>query len=186
MEDAVTLAMERQNDLTAIAQRAWIILQAEVLKVEVKDNALRLWTIVRAKNIGRSVAQDATLWALVVQGEKKLDRAIEQVRERLESADAFMSPLVPGDEKQHWNQPSWSIAHLELTPETQRAPIFIFAGVRYTVPGDPERKVTERAFSINQGEASNPFGPHGLGNPPDGWLKLEHLAVHPAGQTRAT
>ena len=150
--------MERQNDLTAIAQRAWIILQAEVLKVEVKDNALRLWTIVRAKNIGRSVAQDATLWALVVQG----------------------------DEKQHWNQPSWSIAHLELTPETQRAPIFIFAGVRYTVPGDPERKVTERAFSINQGEASNPFGPHGLVNPPDGWLKLEHLAVHPAGQTRAT
>lgn len=182
-----TVAMERQNEIAEIAQRPWVILEAEITKFQTTQTGIDIWTKVTARNIGKSVAENMSLWAFIVQDSDNLNDAhIALARSRVEGENAAAFPLVPGDQKFHWNHKGMTYDMVRPNPQTGRAEFLIFATARYSIPGDPIRRVTERAFSICEGDIADPFEPHGIVHPPPQGLELGRLVIHPAGHVRAT
>lgn len=181
-----TQAMERQNELVAIAQRPWVTLRPQILKVVVNGNRLSLLVTTRAENIGKSVAQNTRLWMKVVQGEDRLNAALREVPRQMGKKPDPAFPLVPGDAAQSWNHANWAINGMKIDPDLDRADIFILAVVEYDVPGDPVRKVTQQAFSLHEGDPLDPFEMQGISHPPRKDLAPDILGIHPWGASRAT
>lgn len=181
-----TREMERQGALAAIAQRPWVVLKPRISKVEVDGNRLTMLVCVQAENIGKSVAQNVSMWMKVVQGEHRLEAAVRDINRRLELMSGATSPLVPGDVRDHWNQGNWAIIRMTAAPHTGRAEFYIFAAVTYDVPGDPVRRITQRAFAICEGDPLDPFEERGLKCPPTPSLQVGNLGIHPAGRSQST
>lgn len=183
-----TRAMERQNELAAIAQRPWVKLDARLTKLEVRDRHFSVSLAVDARNVGKSVAINAGLLAVMVQGDDRLGDAINRTRKKLRNPDMRTSPIIPGEALTIYIKAAYASDYV-VSHEVKgqaRFPLMIFAAVQYFLPGDPDPHITERAFAITEGEDEDPFGQNGIKLPISEYLDVTDLMVLPAGRTRTT
>jgi hypothetical protein len=183
-----THAMERQNELTQIAQRPWIKLVASVSKIEVDIDEIILCVAVEAINIGKSVALDVGLHVNVVRDHTISDRILEMTRKQAAERDGQGIPIVPGDKQTQWAEVHTTIDEMKLIgPDgDRRVPFKAFAAVVYNVPGDPEIKVSEKAFVITEEESLDRFKFMGIKYPVRNDLKVDDLKITSSGLVRVT
>lgn len=181
-----TLAMERQNELTAIAQRAWVKLDAFVASISVEQSGFTISICASAENIGGSVAYNMTVNATLIIGPDNIEHEMNVVRKRAEKET--QRPLVPGDKTHHWTEGSYHSGKVTTTKlaEEEIVEIMIFVAARYTVPGEPERRIAEQAFRVVQDTGPSPFGIQGLRWPIHQMTTVDLVRVWPAGHLRMT
>jgi hypothetical protein len=182
-----TKAMQRQNELTEIAQRPWVTLIPRVTKLESDPGYIRVGIAVDAKNIGQSVALDLRLSVDMRQAARVTDNQMVLARNSVEDASTFKMPVVPNDAVTHQIEATFNSPSLrfdEVGEGEKAVPIAVFATARYRCHGDAVTKVTERSWEI--GETADPFEERGIRYPVRDSLTAADLNFHGTGDYQAT
>jgi hypothetical protein len=159
-------AMQTQNELTLASQRPWIKLDARVTKFDLDDEGIDITTCIaiEATNIGKSVALDVRMDVVFEHDHTLSDGLLERVRRRATTKQGVT--IIPGDKQTHWSETMTMINESKLIGgDVRLLPFKAFAAVIYRVPGDPEEKVSEKAFMVTEATNTDRFKHKGIRYP---------------------
>ncbi|GEM_PF-4147286 len=182
-----TKAMVRQNDLTEVAQRAWITIEVTFSPLCVAGDQVKITYSVAYKNVGNTIASKAHFYAALLPEPDDGEQNICGWRDIWLAEDHTRADfsLIPGERfvtegrlERHLNDLTWS-----ANPDP-RCTLIFHSAATFLVHGSDERKVMFRAFRL---------GLQGRDDEGSRWIYRGHieegtfgLVASPAGQPIST
>lgn len=145
-----TAAIQEANKIAQAEQRAWLIIEPELLTAECNGIAFEINWKAHLKNIGKTVAEDIAYVADILFGSDDIIGEISKMMDRLEQ-----EAKIPGDiDALIPNESVWVGGRVGTKIRTMpwsvggRTYMLIVALARYRVVGDAESHTTARSFAI--------------------------------------
>jgi hypothetical protein len=171
-----TLAMEGQVHLMQAAQRAWVVIEPEILEVIVREDGIRMITCaIHFRNNGKTVARDVKFFGCAVtKHSSDLDDTAEQMYSSLtNSPECGASSIMPNE----CLTLRTSVAGRVLNPKPEVSQyILILGSVGYRLENCDEIRQTVRAYFAGRGSASQ-FYPQPITDKDAGKLSVRDLQV---------
>lgn len=196
-----TMAMERQNDLTEIAQRPWLKIEATVSHVERTVSSFTVRCDITVTNVGKTVAQNCAVRTALMwyEGTPRGDAKIRDTRDEADKAVmGFLPegrqayPLLPGESvtvsSQHL---TGGVLKGEINDNGEERLYFVvFAAARYQIPGQEIVRETDRAFCFTYTatgkDRNDPFQNFGIPLPLPNDVSRDTVWMMRAGHNRTT
>jgi hypothetical protein len=178
-----TGAMERQNNLMQATQRAWVIIEPEILYLNVKDRGIvGVSCAVHFRNNGQTVARDVAFTAVVgTQNSGDLDEVAQRMFERAaERAKCGKGTIMP-TERLTFKQGAFG-GLFNPTPKVSQY-VMIWAHVCYRIEGCDEPRHTMRSFALGIPSDNGGVFPMPITDKHAGIVKLEDLQLAQFGQS---
>ena len=144
-----TKAMNRQNELAAAAQRAWLVPEPAITSAVIEDDGIDLEWECLLRNRGSTVAREAKfitrLSKLIPPDFEKIPELIEDQRNQFEDST---TNIIPNESIWRGGGSYQHIPSIEWSDDNPAIAIILIALARYKIEGDTDWHITERVFMI--------------------------------------